>query len=643
MRIVRRKLLCVWLITIIPFLIFGQEGPDSNFLEKISSIEAKKYRTLKNFKNANTGNEYNLTYHSLYWEVDPEIRYIKGEVKSIFIIAGSGTDKLSFDLDEELNVDSVYYHNNSISFTHNNDILEVNLPAFVNGGTTDSLKVFYQGVPIDDESYTFSLDEHEGVPVMWTLSEPYGAKDWWPCKQNLNDKIDSIDIYVNAPAEYKVAGNGLLISETINNQRKTTHWKHKYPIAAYLIAFAVTNYDSFSNHVQLESGRNLEVLNYVYPENKDEWIEDSEHIASMINLFSDLFIEYPFIDEKYGHAEFGWGGGMEHQTMSFMGSLEFELMAHELAHQWFGDYVTCGNWQNIWLNEGFATFLSGLSFKYLLNGRWWPVWKRVNIERVTEEPDGSVFLADTTNEERMFNPRLSYSKGGLILNMLRYEIGDENFYQAIKNYLNDPIIGNGYAYTPLLINHFEQQADTSLTEFFNDWLYGEGYPQFRIDYSQDETGLINLTLSQYPTHNSVDFFEITVPVSFRGTVKDTTMYFHNIFDNQSFEFSLDFNIHEVVLDPDYHVITKDPVISSVGEIELDEEIIIFPNPVADRLNIFTTANKIIYIELISLNGSVIKKFQKSGKSRLTIDVSDINSGVYYLKVNNTTKKIVKIN
>lgn len=637
------KKLFIILFLFISLSGFSQNGPGENFLEKISSSEAGKYFNLKNFKSAETGNEYDLKYHRLYWEVDPDIRYIKGEVSSVFIVSGAGTDKLTFDLDEELTVDSVYYHANKIVFSHNNDILEITLPEYVNGGVTDSLLIFYQGIPVEDDSYTFSLDEHNGIPVMWTLSEPYGAKDWWPCKQNLNDKIDSVDIYVNAPSDYKVAGNGILISEIENKLRKTTHWKHNHPVAAYLIAFAVTNYDSFSNWVELNSGKNLEVLNYVYPEDKNKWMEDSEHIASMIRLFSELFIEYPFSDEKYGHAQFGWGGGMEHQTMSFMGSLEFELMSHELAHQWFGNYVTCGNWQNIWLNEGFATFLSGLCFKYLLDGVWWPVWKRLNIERVTREPDGSVFLADTTDEARMFDSRLSYSKGALVLNMLRYEIGDDNFYQSVKNYLNDPQIRNAYAYTPQLIAHFEQEADTSLTEFFNDWLYGEGYPRFTIEYLQNISGTVNLTLNQFPTHQSVDFFEITVPISFQGINNDTIIYFHNTHSDQTFEFFLNFEISDIMLDPDYHIITSNPVINIIDEIKISDEVIIYPNPVSNIINIKPANNNPVnIIEIFNMNGSLIKSYRPGNSQTIKIDVSSFISGSYYLKIDNSRLRKILI-
>ncbi|NOZ35444.1 MAG: M1 family metallopeptidase [Chlorobi bacterium] len=116
---------------------------------------------------------------------------------------------------------------------------------------------------------------------------------------------------------------------------KTAHWKHRHPIAAYLIAIAVTNYSSYSDYVTLTTGENIEVLNYVYPENLTSAQNNTPNVLDVIQLYSDLFIPYPFADEKYGHAQFGWGGGMEHQTMSFMHGFSHHLMAHELAHQWF--------------------------------------------------------------------------------------------------------------------------------------------------------------------------------------------------------------------------------------------------------------------------------------------------------------------
>src|SRR5690606_28472419 len=161
---------------------------------------------------------------------------------------------------------------------------------------------------------SFVQSEHEGIPVVWTLSEPYGAKDWWPCKQDLQDKADSIDIRITTPSAYRVASNGLLIEEAdIAGGLKRFHWRHRYPIAHYLIAFAVTNYEVY--HTQIEMANDtVPMETWAYPENAFEMQLNAGDIQQQMPLFSDLFGLYPFAHEKYGHCQFGWGGGMEHQT-----------------------------------------------------------------------------------------------------------------------------------------------------------------------------------------------------------------------------------------------------------------------------------------------------------------------------------------
>ncbi|MBT3210189.1 MAG: T9SS type A sorting domain-containing protein [Bacteroidetes bacterium] len=624
--------------------LFSQNRPDPNFLEKLSKHKIEHFNRIRKVE-TNVGQNYDINYHRLEWEIDPTILYIKGVVSTYFKITENLVSEISFDIDTSLNVDSVVFNGSLMNFTHTDGVLSISLSNILDENHLDSVSVYYQGVPGNSGFGSFSQSWHDGSPIVSTLSEPYGAKDWWPCKQNLTDKIDSCDIFVKSDAQYDVASNGILVSEIIEGNNKTTHWKHKYPIAAYLIAIAVTDYSIYSEYAQLNNGDSLEVLNYVYPENFADAQLETPNTVEFIELFNELFIEYPFVEEKYGHAQFSWGGGMEHQTMSFMGNFGWQLQAHELAHQWFGDYITCGSWEDIWLNEGFATYLTGLAYLYL-NPSWWDLWKQIEIGKIISQPGGSVQVDDTSSVSRIFDSRLSYAKGAMVLHMLRWELGDSAFYKGVRDYLQDPMLLFNYAKTPDLIDHLEFSADTNLSDFFADWYYGEGYPTYSIEWEQDEMNKVLLTVSQTQSHESVDFFEMHLPIQFFGENQDSTVVFHHLHDNKLFGANLNFAIDSIVFDPERWIITGEcSIINSINEKEFPT-FSIYPNPASDKIfigNVFKGSKT--EISIYSNNGK--KLFSNSLKSLyrfLELDVSDLSAGIYFveIKTNNTslTEKLI---
>ena len=154
----------------------------------------------------------------------------------------------------------------------------------------------------------------------------------------------------------------------------------------------------------------------------------------ILDLYSNLLEKYPFANEKYGHAQFGWGGGMEHTTVSFMIYFERQLIAHEMAHQWFGDKITCGTWKDIWLNEGFATYLAALVIENYDGLAAFITEKANMINNITSSPNGAVYLTDSEalSVNRVFDSRLSYNKGAMVLNMLRFKLGDAAFFKELK-------------------------------------------------------------------------------------------------------------------------------------------------------------------------------------------------------------------
>ena len=615
----------------VAILGFAQK-PDVQFIDKMAFQEQKSVKSKLAFVESVNYNETDFVYQRMEWEINPDTLFVKGEITTFFKSKIQNLDKVEFDLHQKLTVDSVIQNSKKVAFSHIQNKLTVTLSETVNSEQLDSVSVYYHGVPPDTKSGAFTKTVHNEVPNIWTLSEPYGAMEWWPCKQSLADKIDSIDIIVTSPEKFITAANGILISENVSNGKRTMHWKHRFPIATYLIAVSVTNYSRYSNFLELGDGRKIEILNYVYPEDLEETQQKTPVTTDVIALYNQLIGEYPFATEKYGHAQFGWGGGMEHQTMSFMGGFNFDLIAHELAHQWFGDYITLGSWHDIWLNEGFATYLTGLSYEHLLDGVWWPVWKRANVENILKKPGGSVYVKDTTKIGDIFSGRLSYSKGAYILHMLRFVLGEENFFRGLKSYFNDPLIANGFARTSQFVKHMETAGDTTLTEFFNDWFYGEGYPVYSATFLPAEANSTKVILSQIPSHQSVNFFEMPVPVRVYNFAKTDSADFilTNTKNNQEFVIHPNFKVADLKIDPELWLVSKtDKIVKSETQFNFNK-MVVYPNPFTNSVSIRTAKNsEIITTEIVSVDGLLLKKTEGNNRN---IDLSTLPRGVYIIRI-----------
>ncbi|MCF8371024.1 MAG: T9SS type A sorting domain-containing protein [Bacteroidales bacterium] len=637
-----KKFTLIFCFLILNLGLFAQHDFKKHTCCKIAEQEAKAFQNKFNQPKAYLNYGYDIFYHKMKWEIDPGIYYIKGSVNTHFE-ATNNLDFIVFDMDELLQVDSVMYHGTSKPYTHLGDVLKITLGQTIPIGNTDSVIVYYQGAPDQGNGFgSFKQDVHGQPPklIISTLSEPFGAKDWWPCKESLDDKIDSIDIIVTCPEEYRTASNGMLQSDVVVGGQRTMHWKHRYPVATYLIAIAVSNYVVYSDYSPLPNGDSLEILNYVFPESLAYAQTSTPITGDLIQLYSNLFMPYPFIDERYGHAMFTSGGGMEHQTMSFMTGFNFELTAHELAHQWFGDYVTCKNWHDIWLNEGFATYVQGLGYEFIVPQYWEP-WLSQVIGSVTSQPDGAVYVDDTTSVLRIFDSRLSYRKGSMILHTLRWELGDSLFFQGMKDYLARPDLAFGYAESSDFIETMEATADTNLQGYFADWLYGEGYPIYQLEYNQDSLQTLHINLNQTTSHPSVSFFELHIPVLAVGTSEDTLLVMHHTSNNQQFDFQLDFHVNEIIFDPEYWIVTRDPVVIGIDEEVQAKDIRMFPNPASNMVSIeFKNSIRATEIETYNMRGKRIENIQiDSSYSSIMMDISAYPVGAYIISIQTNKGRI----
>ncbi len=614
---------------------YGQQLPDYfKSINNIALAEENAYSRLSIENATSASNNFDIKYYRCEWTVDPSLPYISGNVTSYFIITNA-TDNISFDLMDDLTVDSVKQRNAPISFNHANNTVTIDFGSVKNEGVLDSITIFYQGVPPSNGFGSFVVSTHAGVPVMWTLSEPYGSRDWWPCKNGLDDKTDSIDIFITNPSQYTAASNGLRQSIIANGTTKVTHWKHRYPIATYLVCMAVTNYAEFNNSVMI-GNTHLPMQTFCYPESLSLFQANTQLVLDAMQYYSRVFGEYPFIKEKYGHVQFGFGGGQEHQTSTFIVTPDESLMAHELGHHWFGDKITCASWRDIWLNEGFATHMASMYIESKYPFATIPN-RQKEINHITSVPGGSVWVDDTTSANRIFNGRLSYRKGSHLLYMLRWKLGDSVFIKGIRNYFTDPAVSFGFAKTSDLKRNLEKVSGVDLTKFFDEWFYGQGFPSYHLQWTQLNGGYVKIKMNQSTSHPSVNFFELPVPLLFKNTTQQKTVIVDNKSNGEIFFKNIGFVADSVIIDPEYWLITRDNTVEKINEnVQGPNMVQVFPSPFSDFINvylqnvsepkadlkIFDARGRTIYKITLAPNGSLFTK----------ISTAQFTKGVYVLKI-----------
>jgi hypothetical protein len=349
-----------------------------------------------------------------------------------------------------------------------------------------TLTVAYTGNTVSETWGTIEVATHSGgIPVVSTLSEPYYAYTWWPAKDgdryqpgDNSDKA-TLDFSVTVPDNFTVASNGVLEgTDVLAGSRKRFRWSSDYPIATYLVSFAATEYNTWTQTYAHSSGT-MPVEFYIYdswdsPSNRAAW----EESLVMLETFATLFGEYPFIAEKYGIYNFPFGGGMEHQTITGQGGFSEWLTAHELAHQWWGDAVTCKTWNDIWLNEGFASYAEALWEEFKPGSTGLPALKNT-MASMKYTGDGTVYVYNYELDQlwEIFNGSTSYNKGAWVLHMLRHVLGDDTFWALLATYRST------YEGSAVTTAEFQALAETfydggGLDWFFQEWVYGEYAPSY---------------------------------------------------------------------------------------------------------------------------------------------------------------------
>ena len=502
-----------------------------------------------------------IQYYRIEIDIETNPNYIEASVFTRLTVTDSTLSSVELDFWNQtqvsITVAAVLMNGNVSTFTHQDH--RINIPVSENSsmGDTIEVEIQYAAGPLpNSNNWAFNFDRKNGHDLIWTLSEPFGARTWWPCKDDPSDKADSVDFIVTVPEELIVASNGRLISNIDNgDDTRTYHWFESYPIATYLVSLAIYPYFVWYDEYISANNDTMPIEFYTYldtSEYSSNFVENYLKTENMMSVFSNLFGEYPFIDEKYGHAMFGRGGGMEHQTLTSLGGSSEGLIAHELAHQWWGDLVTCASFHHIWLNEGFATYSEAL----WVEARYGIEWYHKVMDNFAFFGSGTIYV-ERPQSENIFDGSLSYRKASWILHMLRHIVGDSTFFEILKTYRNTPGIAYSSATTEQFKNICEAVSGKELDQFFGQWVYGKYYPEYLVAWTQNEDSLL-VSIEQTQFHlTKTAFF---MPIDLKIVCPDTTFIHvvdnHNLVHHYSIPIPSGKSVTDLIVDPDKWILRK---------------------------------------------------------------------------------------
>ena len=439
-----------------------------------------------------------------------------------------------------------------VAFTQENNYLIIKLNKTSNKEQTFAITVKYDGYPKPMGYDSFVFKDIYGNPVIYSLSEPTYGPTWWPSKDLPDDKATT-SMHLIVPRGLTGVSNGILLDTVQNSDGTTTFtWKTNYPVATYLISIVVTRFTFAENtYTSLDSTKTMPVVYYLFPNDSSGSSLEWRRTPEMIHFYSSVYGEYPFINEKYGMAEFGWTeGSMENQTITSMGyriTNSEEVIVHELSHQWFGDAVTLKDWKNIWLNEGFATYSEALWDEHK-GGKnsYLSYFRRTDYEftKTLYNPDGY-----------MFSPPVYatvYQKGGWVLHMLRGVLGDSLFFQTLRTYFDR------FKYKNADTKDFQAVAEEMSTQyldwFFDEWVYtGIGRPKYEYSWKfedfQDQTnsGTYTVKLQINQVQDDREVYKMPMEITIVTENGESNFPIYDERREQSFVFAVNSKPKEVIL------------------------------------------------------------------------------------------------
>ncbi len=628
----------------------------SCFLFFSETIIAQKNFSDKSFETADYENDsrvnhYDVGFYFLDLEMNNTSVYIEGTARIDLNLEAAYNDELVFEFKSDMTVDSVEVNGNLQTYSHTDAVIVIDYihTDDYNDNYQVSAIIYYHGSPSDGLFNKSEYYEEELFEFTFSLTEPYFAKYWFPCKQVLTDKADSSYFYVTIPEDIKAGSNGLLVDEyLIGDGLKRMEWESSYPIAYYLISVAVSDYMDYSfNANVINETETIFVQNYI--PNNAEYLSNNDwyilQIKEMLSVLSDVWGLFPFSDEKYGHCIVPTGGGMENQTMTTLKSFSFRLMIHELAHSWFGDYVTCATWQDIWINEGFASYGEYLGEEFIQPEGYEQTFLLGAQQLAKEAPTGSVYVPfeELDSVNRVFDYKLSYRKGLCLVHMIRYIINDDDmFFASLREFLN--IYANGTATGDDLKEVLENETGIDFEPFFNEWYYGEGYPTYSAEWYQQGSD-IYVEILQTTSSTATSLF--TIPMEFGILYQDSTMEIvrKNVDSNFcNYKIPVTNTVIDIVLNPTNAILADVLSVQKISEYSYLDKFKIFPNPThGDNVHIITSIRNDYQIHIVNIMGQIVFTSEYNS-TEIDINLQNLNQGVYFVNLiegeNVYTEKLV---
>lgn len=501
----------------------------------------------------------------LYYQIDIDLDFayerLEGNVAITLASLVDGLDRIDINAGSIFSITSIEY-NDSIFLNWNwGDwyYLTCYLPEVLDSGEECRITVNYSCYPNDGGAMVYYYDE--GSHVCFTSCEPYWSRFWWPCKDWPFDKPDSLDIVATHPDNYTFVSNGLMRARVDNGDgTATTNWHTRYPVATYLVFVGCTDYGRFDQSWEYAPGQFMPIEQYYYPGYPPDFNWSSAYFYKHFTIpsleaLSYWHTLYPFIEEKYGHNHFGWGGAMEHQTCTSISPTFCTdwVIAHELAHQWGGDLVTCRDFHHMWLNEGFASYSEALYYKYHYGDEQWKSW----LDGQKHLDAGTPYVEDLEHDN-VFDGVTVYDKGSWLFYMLHMILGDDDFRIAMDNYFHDPELAFASAYTSDLERVCSEVYGAPMDWFFDKWVYCPGNPEYLYSYMYEE----NLKADSYKISLFVDqiqaytFFPMPVEIVVYGAGYDTSLTVFNNTPGQVFQFDLPVSPDSILLDPNEKILRR---------------------------------------------------------------------------------------